>query len=67
MTPKQKNLIKLCLVVLAISMLVMAISTVVQIIHNGWESFNTVDIVPFGGMAVAIIAILASDKKKDDK
>ncbi|MDR3013072.1 MAG: hypothetical protein LBU70_07665 [Chitinispirillales bacterium] len=67
MTTKQRKLVKICSIILAISLAVMVVSTVIQIINSGWESFNMVNIVPFLGVAVVMIAILASDKKKDDK
>ena len=63
MTPKRKKMIKICLVILAVSMAVMAISTFVQISHNGWTSTNTITIVPFMGMGAVMIALL----KRDDK
>ena len=65
MVQKQQKLVKLCLILLSVSMAVMAISTVVQIIHNGWGSVHAVNIVPFCGMAVVLITLLSNDKKKD--
>ena len=67
MTPKQRKAIKLCLVILAVSMIVMAISMFVQINHNGWESVNATTIIPFCGMAAVMIMLLKRDDKKDDK
>ena len=63
MTPKRRRMIKICLAILAVSMAVMAISTFVQISHNGWESVNLITIVPFIGMGAVMIALI----KRDDK
>jgi len=65
MTPKQRKRMKICLIILAVSMAVMAISTVIQIVHNGWGTSSAINIVPFSGAAVVMIVMLGKDKKKD--
>ena len=67
LTPKRRRIILVCLIILAISMAVLAVSTIIQIIHNGWETVSVVNFVPFMGMASVMIAVLASDKKRGDK
>lgn len=67
MTPKQRKTITVCLIILAISMAVMAISTIINLINNGWEAFNMVSFVPFIGMTLAMIVILESGKKENEK
>ena len=67
MTSKQRKVVKTCLIILTISMAVMAISTIINVIHNGWEAFSVVNIVPFIGMAGVMVSILTSDKNEDDK
>jgi len=67
MTPQQKMLIKISLVLLVISMVVMAASTVIRVIEDGLESLSIVNVVPFIGIGCALIAILTSSKKKGDK
>jgi vancomycin permeability regulator SanA len=67
MTPKRRKILIVCLIVLAVSMAVMAVSTVIQVIHNGWEAFSVINTVPFFGMAIVLIIFLQNDKKKDDK
>ena len=67
MTSKGRIIIKICAVVLALSIAVMAVSMVIQIIHFGWEEFNAVNIIPLLGMAVAMVVMLLSGRKKDGK
>ena len=67
MTTKQRKLVRICLIILALSMLTMAISTFIQIQHNGWESVNTINTVPFGGMVVVLIIMLKRDDKEKAK
>ena len=66
MTPKRRKTVTICLIIIAISMVLMLVSAIVQSIHNGWQSFNTVNMVPFLGCAIVMIIILRGDKKKDD-
>ena len=49
MTPKRKKTVAICLAILAVSMVVLVVSTIVQIIHNGWDSVNVSTLVPFYG------------------
>jgi hypothetical protein len=65
MTPKQEKIVKICFIVLAISMAVMAISSVIQIVNEGWDSFNVITIVPFIGIVVSMIVVFASGKKTE--
>jgi len=67
MKPKRRKIVMICTVILAVCLVVFAISTILQIVHNGWDSFSVVNFVPFIGMAVVMIVILTGDKKKDDK
>jgi|GEM_PF-2278516 len=67
MTTKQRRLVRICLIILALSMLTMAISTFVQIHHNGWESVNAINTVPSGGMMVVLIIMLKRDDKEKAK
>ena len=63
MTPKRRNTIKICLAILAVSMIAMVISTFLNIRHNGWESTNVITFVPFFCSGAVMIALL----KRDDK
>jgi len=67
MTPNQRKIIKICFVILAVSMAVMAVSTVINIVNNGWEVFSIINVVPFIGVFVAMIAIFIGNKDKSDK
>ena len=67
MTPKQRKTVKVSLIILAISMAVMAVSTIISIIHSGWATTSIINFVPFIGILCAMIAIYGSDKKKNDK
>ena len=40
---------------------VFAVSTIVQIIHNGWDAFNVVNLVPFFGMTAVMVVILRNN------
>ena len=63
MTPKGRKTIRICLAILAVSMVVMVVSTIMQISHNGWDSTNTITLVPFLCSGAVMIALL----KRDDK
>ncbi|MCL2718940.1 MAG: hypothetical protein FWE14_09210 [Lachnospiraceae bacterium] len=65
MTPKQEKIVKICFIILAISMAVMAISSVIQIVNEGWESLNMITVIPFIGIIVSMIVIFASGKKPE--
>ena len=60
MIPKQKMVIRVCRVILLVSMAVMAVATGIQIYHNGWESTNTVTFMPLLSSAVCV-ALLRRD------
>ena len=67
MKPMQKNVLKICLIVLIVALLVMLASTVILIIHDGWEAFKPVYAFPSVGMFIAIIALLVKNKKDSGK
>jgi len=60
-------MITACLVILAISMAVMAVSSVMNILRTGWSNYYAVNLIPFLGMATVVIAILSYDNKADGK
>ena len=68
MTSKQRKIIKLCLVILAVSVVVMAISTFVQVIQHGWQAtdIDTFTFAPMGAVAI-MLAVILKNEKKDDK
>jgi len=65
MTPKQNSILKICFVIFAISMAVMAISTIIDLIRNGWEALNVISFVPFIALISAFSTIFANKKMKD--
>ena len=67
MAPKQRNTIRICLIILAISLVIMAASTIIHVIHDGWDTLNLVNFVPFISVASAMFIIYSGDRKKDDK
>jgi len=52
---------------LAVSIAVMAVSTIINIVNNGWEVLSIINVVPFIGVFVAMIAIFAGNKDKSNK
>ncbi len=67
MTPRERNTVRICLVILAISIALMVVNMVIEIISNGWKLVSTMNIVPFLGIAFVMLVILKANKKKDDK
>jgi hypothetical protein len=67
MSAKRRKTIIICCIILALSMVVLAISTVIQVIHNGWEAITIVNFAPFIGMAVAITTVLINSKKNNEE
>ena len=67
MKPKNRKVVIVCLIIFAASLVVAAISTVIQIIHNGWSNLSLLNIAPFIGMSVAMISALASTRDKKEK
>ena len=67
MKPKSRNVVIVCAVILAVCLVVFAVSTVIQIVHNGWDAFSVVNLVPFFGMVAVMIVILTGGKNKDGK
>ena len=63
MTSRQRRVLKICFVTLAISMTVMTVSSVIQLVNNGWDSFSMITVVPFIGMIVSFVILIAIDKK----
>ena len=63
MTPKRKKTVAICLAILAVSMVVLVVSTIVQIIHNGWDSVNVSTLVPFMGMGAVMIALFHREEE----
>jgi surface polysaccharide O-acyltransferase-like enzyme len=64
MSPRQRKLMTVCLVILVVSMAIMAVNTIIDISRNGRETFDAINIFPFISMAVVLIIILANNKKK---
>ena len=64
MTPKKRKILLGCVIVMAVCMVVYAISTVMNVVHNGWDTVGVINFVPFIGF-VPLIVILANDKKGD--
>ena len=70
MTQKQRKTIKVCLIIVAISMAVVTASTIISIIYGGWGALSIVNIVLLISGALVLVgssAVLASNKKKDNK
>ena len=66
-TPNQLKVIRVCLVLLSISVAIMVISTIIDIVQNGWGTIHAFNIAPFSGIIVVMIIILANNKKNDTK
>ncbi|MCL2486724.1 MAG: hypothetical protein FWE86_03900 [Oscillospiraceae bacterium] len=70
MTQKQRKTIKVCLIIVAISMAVVTASTIISIIYGGWGALSIVNIVLLISGALVLVgssAVLASNKKKNNK
>ena len=67
MTPKRRKIVIICLIIFAVSLATVAVSTVIQIIHNGWDNLSFINYVPFIGITAAMISVLVNLKNDKDK
>ncbi|MCL2300493.1 MAG: hypothetical protein FWC27_10165 [Firmicutes bacterium] len=65
MTARQRRVFTACIIISAAAMAVMAVSAVIDVVHNGWDALSVVNFAPFCGLP-AMIAILVNDRKNDD-
>ena len=57
MTPKQRTVLQICLIILVISLVVMTVHSIIS--HGGIESSS---IVPFLGILVVMVIIIRNNK-----
>jgi len=63
MNQTQKKIIHICLIIMAISLVLIAVGLIIAIATYGWAPVEVFLILPFIGVGAAIVVLFTGDKK----